>query len=152
MSRASDPFTPDETTGLAAILDTLIPRSDDGRLPGAGAFVDAIAEGVAPLRRLIAAALTDLDARAAERGAPRFAGLSATERDAVLRAHAEADPSLVPALVFHAYTTYYQQQPVVEALGLEHRSPHPEGYALEPTDPSRLDAMRRRPPLYRTVD
>ena len=101
--------------------------------------------------RQIASGLAALDDRAAERGATSFADLPAEAREEVLRAHADEDPMLVPALVFHAYTAYYQHPRVVEALGLPQRAPFPEGFSMEPTDASRLDTMRRRPRLYREV-
>jgi hypothetical protein len=57
--------------------------------------------------------------------------------------------ALPPILVLHAYTGYYQQARVVEALGLEARPPHPEGYRMEPNDFALLERVRRRRRLYR---
>jgi len=144
-------YSPDQARGLAAILDTLIPRSDDGRLPGAGelGLARQLAQRAPELAPMVVQALAILDALAAERGAPDFAGLDPREREPVLTAWSTEHPLLLPALIFHGYAAYYGEQRVVEALGLEHRPPFPQGYALAPTDPSRLDAMRRRPPMYR---
>lgn len=143
----------DDTRGLEALLDTLIPPSDDGRMPGAGqaGVASYLAERAPDLAPLIAQALAALDAKAAERGAARFADLPPAARAEVLAAHAEGDPALLPALLFHTYAGYYQQRPVVEGLGYEHRPPFPEGYPLEPTDPARLDGVRQRAPFYREV-
>ena len=57
----------------------------------------------------------------------------------------------MPALLFLAYSGYYQHPRVVETLGLEARPPHPKGYAMEAFDPSLLDAVRRRGKIYRDV-
>ena len=153
MSNTDSVYSPDQERGLATILDTLIPRSDDGRFPGAGELGLArhLAQRAAELAPLVVQALAILDALAAERGAPDFAALAAREREPVLAAWSADHPLLLPALIFHGYAAYYGEQRVVEALGLEHRPPFPLGYPLAPTDPARLDAMRRRPPMYRSV-
>ena len=144
-------LSPERTRGLEALLDTLIPPSADGALPGAGevGLAMVLAEQAPELAPLIEGALTALDARAAERGAAGFADLRPEDRAELLVAHAETDPTLLPGLLFRTYTSYYQQRDVILALGLEHRPPHPEGYTLEPTDPARLDGVRQRPRLYR---
>lgn len=152
MSDALD-LDSDQSRGLLALLDTLIPPSADGRLPGAGqaGVLTYLAERAADLRPLLLQGLERLDALAAQRGAPDFASLAPAERAAVLTAYGEQDPVLLPALIFHGYCGYYQQQPVVEALGLPYRPPFPDGYEMAPTDASLLDGVRERPPLYRQV-
>lgn len=148
-----DAFSPQEERGLTALLDTLIPASRERGMPGAGAIglSGYIAEHAADLQPLIVQGLAALDESAREHGAESFAALSPPERAELLNAHAENDPGLVPALVFHGYSGYYQHPRVVAALGFEHRPPYPEGYPMEATDETRLDAMRRRPALYRDV-
>ncbi|MGH0030727.1 MAG: gluconate 2-dehydrogenase subunit 3 family protein [Myxococcota bacterium] len=142
-----------ETPAFTALLDTLVPPSADGRLPGAGqtAMPAYLAERAADLAPVVVQALAALDERAAERDARSFAALAPVDRAELLAAQAETDPGLLPGLLFHVYTGYYQQQAVVEALGLEHRPPFPLGYPMEPVDPQRLRAMKARPPLYRDV-
>ncbi|HUI24603.1 MAG TPA: hypothetical protein VL403_00860, partial [Candidatus Kryptonia bacterium] len=44
---------------------------------------------------------------------------------------------------------YCQHARVVEALGLEARPPHPQGYQMEPNDLTLLDDVRRCPKRYR---
>lgn len=146
-------FDAQRTRGLDALLDTLIPPSADGRLPGAGevGLAAYLWERAPDLGPFLARGLEALDRLASERGAPGFASLAPADRAAALQAHADHDPVLLPALIFHAYCGYYQQQRVVEGLGLEHRPPFPEGHALRPTDASLLEGVRRRPPLYREV-
>ena len=151
MNGPDDLFSADPESGLVALLDTLIPRSEDGALPAAGrAGVPAyLALHAADLGPLLRAVLAALDALAAERGAADFASLEPPERAAVVARHAERDPLWLPALLFHTCAGYYQQEAVLAALGLPYRPPFPEGYALEPTDPSLLDGVRQRPRLYR---
>jgi len=40
----------------------------------------------------------------------------------------------------------------MHALGIEPRAPYPQGRVLEPGDWSLLDAVRRRPRMWRDVD
>lgn len=134
-----------------AILDTLIPPSDDGALPGAGALGLApdIREKSAPVAELVERGLGAADARARERGATSFAALPLTDRADVLRELEVSEPGFVPGLVFHTYAIYYQHPRVLEALGVEPRPPHPKGYDLEPGDLSALERVRARGRLYR---
>lgn len=136
---------------LDAVLDCVIPPSDDGRLPGAGALglgahVEAgFGDGVAGLLPAFAA----LDARAADLGLAGFADLAPGMRMQVVAAYAAEDPGFLPGLVFHTYAGYYQNPVVQIALGLEGRPPHPKGYTMGADDPGLLDPVRARPALYR---
>jgi hypothetical protein len=73
-----------------------------------------------------------------------FVALARPDRQALL-----AEQPFVFPLMLHTFVGYYQTPRVVEALGLEARPPHPQGYAMEPNDLSLLDPVRRRPRLYR---
>jgi len=135
---------------LVAVLDEIIPPSEDGRLPGAGEL------GLGPKIEAALAEALDLpkglealDEVARRSGAERFAALEGAARTEALTEYAEAAPGFLPGLIFHTYTSYYQHARVVEALGLEARPPHPKGYEMEENDLSLLDPVRARPPLYR---
>jgi hypothetical protein len=149
-------FTTGERHTLAAVLDEIIPPSGDGRLPGAGALglathVEAALQATPALLPVIAAGLATLDALATRRHGRGFAALAAEDRHATLNEHAASEHAFPPILVLLTYTGYYRHPRVVTALGLEPRPPHPQGYDVGPDDPHLLDAVRRRPPLYRTV-
>jgi hypothetical protein len=142
----SAPLAGDEKSTLASVLDELLPRRDDGRLPGAGELGLAEAVDTAtralPLRPAIAAALASL-------GAHGFSAQSQLEKAARLQALAQEAPSVFQALLAQAYGAYYTQPSVVETLGLPPRPPFPKGYDVPPTDFSMLDPVRRRAKLYR---
>jgi hypothetical protein len=145
---------PDQNArALAALLDTLIPPSPDGTLPGAGELgLAAIIEEAAPgFAAAAAEGLSELERRAAARGAEGFADLDLADRSALLAEYASDAPAFLPPLIFRAYAHYYQHPAVVTGLGLEARPPHPLGYELEAGDLSGLDAVRARRPLYRNV-
>jgi len=141
-----------QRAALAAVLDAIIPRSPDGRLPGAGelGLVRGIEQQLGAMVAFTARSLDALDALARERGARGFAAIAPEQRADVLNAHASSDPGFLPGLIFQTYSAYYQHPRVHEALGLEPRPPHPKGYALEQPD---LDALlapvRARAKLYR---
>ncbi len=62
-----------------------------------------------------------------------------------------ADAGLVPSLMFVAYTSYYVEDRVIAAIGMEPRPPHPKGFVMAPADTSLLDPVRARAPFYRKV-
>jgi hypothetical protein len=137
----------DET--LVAVLDEIIPPSDDGRFPGAGqiglaGYLDEVLRNMPELRSMMVQGLSDLDDQARRRTATGFAALSRQDKLELLNQQGFMLP-----LTLHVYMGYYQHPRVVEALGLEARAPHPHGYQVEPNDLSLLDGVRRRPKLYR---
>jgi hypothetical protein len=142
-------FSDDETRVLALVLDEIIPPSPERGLPGAGeagvaAYVEQVLRALPDLRLLVTQGLADLGALARDRHGRRFAELPRTDRQALL-----ADQGFVFPLTLHTYVGYYQTPRVAEALGLESRPPHPQGYEMEPNDLSLLDPVRRRPKLFR---
>jgi len=151
MTESKRSLPADAARTLDAVLDCVIPPSDDGRLPGAGtlglgAHVEAgFGDGIGGLLPAFAA----LDARAASRGAADFADLAPAARMEIVAAYADEDPGFLPGLVFHTYAGYYQNPVVQDALGLEGRPPHPKGYTMGADDPDLLDPVRERPALYR---
>ena len=144
----------EQTRSLACVLDTLIPPSADGRMPGAGEIGLAIAieEAMASqpdLQPAVVHGLAGFEELIAGIGLPAFAALPVAERAELLDELLPSQPAFVASLVFHAYTAYYRHAKVMVALGLEARPPHPKGYEMAPTDTSLLDEMRKRKPMYR---
>jgi hypothetical protein len=141
----------DEAATLAAVLDCLIPACPARGLPGAGALglASYVAARLGDALALIRPGLAALDAGAQARAGTRFTALERPLRDEILRAHAARDPGFLPALLFHGYAGYYQSGPVLEALGMEGRPPHPKGYEIGPDDAHLLDPVRARLPFYR---
>lgn len=147
-------LSPDEREALSSVLDEIIPRSEDGRLPGAGeaglaSAIDEAQRKSPELRFAIDAGLSALAELLAGRGAESLAALGEAERLEVMNELAMRAPAFLPGLVFQTYVAYYTHHDVVLALGLEPRPPHPKGYELEEGDLSLLDPVRRRDPQYR---
>jgi hypothetical protein len=127
---------------LDTILDTLIPPSEDGRMPGAGSL--GISEAVAAQvpGEMLQAGL----AAAGEAG---LVDLDLSDRVEALRALDASQPGFVPTLYFMAVGAYYAHPEVLRGLGLEPRPPHPQGYAMEVGDLGALDRVRARGRLWR---
>ncbi len=136
---------------LRDVLDAIIPADQVRGMPGAGELglaghIAALAAGNDELKLVIQHGLGELDALLGDR---RLSNVPVERRNETLERLDAASPAFVPSLLFHTYTAYYQHSAVVEALGLEARPPHPDGYAMDPTDFSILDAVRKRGRLYR---
>jgi hypothetical protein len=139
---------------LTLLLDELIPPSDDGRLPGAGALgvaaeVEAAVTATPALAPLIHGGLAALEELSRARDAEGFGALSRAERVVALHELEGADPAFVPTLMMLAYVGYYGNERVVAVLKPDMHAPHPRGYDVEPDDASLLDPVRLRGKLYR---
>ncbi|HYC21109.1 MAG TPA: gluconate 2-dehydrogenase subunit 3 family protein [Candidatus Bathyarchaeia archaeon] len=147
-------FSKDELETLACVLDHLVPASEDGKLPGAGrvgvaAVVDEALHRMPEVRGMVAQGLSALEALAGRRSSRAFATLPRDQQAELLNELAASEHAFPPILLLHVYNGYYQQGPVLEALGLEPRPPHPLGYEMKPNDLRMLDRVRRRGRLYR---
>ena len=156
MSDSKPSLTPEQEQALVAVLDEIVPARPDGRVPGAGAlglvgFIEDRMRETPDLRPAIVQGLAALERLAAERGAGGFPQVPAAERADLLNALSTREPAFLPGLIFQTYVGYYQQPIVLEALGVEGRPPHPQGYAMEPLDPSLLEPVRRRGPFGRRL-
>lgn len=149
------PFRQAELDTLGAVLDLIVPPSQDGRLPGAGEIglaveVAAACDSSAEARAPVADGLAALEAAARKQGAASFRAAPPAQRLQTLRDHAAQAPFFLPGLVFHTYRAYYQHPRVLAGLGLGGRPPFPQGYAVAPTDFDALLArVRRMTPFYR---
>jgi hypothetical protein len=149
-------FSPGEARALSGVLDQIVPPSRDGRLPGAGELglaghIEQAVQATPELTPAVMQGLAALDDLARRRGAQDYAALPGPDQLELLHELEAAQPTFLPGLIFHTYVGYYQHARVVEALGLEARPPHPDGYELERGDFGMLDRVRARPKLYREV-
>jgi len=131
---------------LSLILDTLIPPTQDGRMPGAGALglADAVRAEISGARDIVAAGLAEAEDR-------DFADLDPSGRIAALREIESIQPAFIPTLFVPTCIAYYQHPDVLVGLGMEPRPPHPKGYELEMGDLEALERVRQRGKRYRDV-
>jgi hypothetical protein len=142
-------FTDDQRRALAGVLDVLIPPSPDGRMPGAGAagvvaHVESVLRTLPDLRGMVVDGLRELDDQARLQHDRPFVALGDPERAGLVAAQ-----GFSYALVPHAYIGYYQTDAVLDAIGVEARAPHPQGYTVAENDLTLLAPVQARGPRWR---
>ena len=147
---SDDPgFSAEHEQVMAALIDAVLPASDDGRMPG-GAALDLVSHVERSVRQnpimrpVIEYGLTTVAEIVAKRNPAGIRGLPTTEWADALREFAATDQFFLPAFLFLVYGGYYQHPRVVTALGMEPRAPHPQGYEMGADEWSLLEPVRRR--------
>ena len=144
-------LTPVQRDTLSAVLNMIVPPAADGRLPGA-------ADMAVLLRHLaenpttgaaIREDLDQLDREATTRCGAAFAALDEVRRLCLLDEMRARDPMALHQLALATVTCYYQQDRVLEGLGMEARPPYPKGYQVEQGDLSLLNPVIARGRIYR---
>ena len=137
------PLTTGQQAALAALLDTLVPASDDGRLPGAS-DMDFIAHLGAQAPDFLPVLTGILDAFDES-----FAAASYEDRYGIVDAYRAREPGLFNACLFQVYACYYQDDRVLEGIGAKPGAPFPEGNDLATGDLSLLDPVVKLGRSYR---
>ena len=150
MSDDASGFSAEQEQVIAALIDAVVPPSDDGRLPGAGELdlvphVERSVRQNPMLRPVLDYGLSAIAELAAKRSPAGLKALSRADWAAVFGEFTAGDEFFTPAFMFLVYGGYYQHPRVVTMLGLEPRAPHPKGYEMGADDWSLLDPVRRRP-------
>lgn len=148
-----NPLSNQQRLCLASLLDVIIPPSDDGRMPGAAEmdFYSYLVEQAPDFTALIEAAVSELEALSTKLGDEDFTALDGEQKCTIVDEFAATRSDIFPLLVMQIYVCYYQQDQVLEALGLEARPPFPKGNEVIAGDLSLLDPVRQRSRLYREV-
>lgn len=137
------PLTASQQRTLAALLDTMLPASDDGNLPSArelnliGYLVET-AEDFLPLLVEIVGNFDDA-----------FADLSISQRYPLVEAFSATHAELFEALLLQLYGCYYTDDRVLEGIGMAPGPPFPKGNTVESGDLSLLDPVLQKSPTYR---
>jgi hypothetical protein len=150
-SAAHPPPSDEERATLRALAGMFVPASADGRMPAAGdlpQLVEQIAASVATVPAL-RAAIDAVQAEALARFGSGFAALDDATRSVVLDELGERDGTSLRHLALETVTAYYQQDLVLERLGLEARPPFPKGFQVISGDLSLLGPVRARGRIWR---
>ena len=123
---------------LSALLDTILPASEDGTMPSAGemnflVYLDEQAKDFMPAIVLV---LDQLD--------ENFTDAPLPARVARLEDMAKADKRAFNRLLLKIYDCYYQDDRVLMQIGALPGPPFPRGNVVEPGDLSLLDAVVAR--------
>ena len=140
------PLTASQQQTLSALLDTLLPASDDGNMPSAQIldFRAYLHEKAADFVPRLVDIVGHFDAS--------FVGLALPERCLVLEAFSKAEPELFEGLLFNTYACYYQDDRVLEGIGSAAGPPFPRGNTVEAGDLSLLDPVVQGSRAYRKYD
>ena len=139
---------------LVAILDMIIPASDDGRFPSAADMdvLGYIAKTDPQLLDTVRTELDRLNAVSEDLYGVVFGDAGETHRQGLLDEKRGAEPQFLGGLALQTVTLYYQDDRVMEAIGMEARPPFPKGYEVVAGDLSLLDPVRARGQVYRNVE
>ena len=129
------PLSRSQRVVLAALLDTLVPASDDGTMPSA-AHVDFDA-----YLRTQAADFVPHLAVALQHFEASFAELSLADRYDRVRDFGATNPGLFQLLLTRVYDCYYQHDRVRAQIGVGTGAPFPEGNQIPQGDLSLLDPV-----------
>ena len=137
------PLTASQQHTLAALLDTLLPASDDGSMPSAQELdlMGYLHESAADFIPVAVEIIGNFDAE--------FTDLALSDRVSVVEAFSKAQPELFEGLLFHTYNCYYQDDRVLVGIGMTAGPPFPGGNTIEEGDLSLLDPVVQVPRTYR---
>jgi hypothetical protein len=153
MAGADTGLTSQQNETLSVLLNMILPASTDGRMPGAGgmdALIGQIAKARATLPALVEC-LDKLDHEAVTQYGAPFAAVDEVKHVSLLDQMRSRDPGALQQLALATVTCYYQQDRVLEGLGMEARPPFPTGYRVEQGDLSLLKPVIARGKIYRDV-
>lgn len=139
------PLTIAQSKLLSALLDTLVPPSDDNQKLGAGeldlvAYLEEQEPEAVPLIKQVIDSFED-----------DFFSSSLEDRYQLMVQFSLTNPSLFKALLFHTYAMYYQDDRVMAGIGLVGGAPFPRGNDSVPGDLSLLDQVVENTKGYRRV-
>lgn len=145
-------ITPADRVVLAQIMDLIVPP--DGDFPGAGGLgmAETLENASQRYGRLRSGLLSVLDALSLDMAARvegGFAALDSERQIAALNTVETNLPVQFAEFVELVYETYYTDDRVHSRIGWVGRPPQPEGFELEPWDPSILENVRVREPFWR---
>ena len=147
-----NPLSEEQKETLAIVVDMMIPA--EGEMPSAAdpRILNAIMDGLGDNGSLVVLALSTLDDLSNEKYQQSFARLNAGRRDELITLFKSSHAELAQLMQYCTASHYYQDDRVMQALGLEARSPHPGGYNVEATDWSLLEPVRGREKIYREIE
>lgn len=128
---------------LFAILETIIPASEDGVRPSASEmpFVDYLERQDPDYFEILTSLIETLD--------DEFVSANYEARYDRLQEISRKDQSTFNGLIRHVYTSYYEDDRVMEAIGAQPGPPFPRGNTIEAGDLSLLDPVMSKPRSYR---
>ncbi len=128
---------------LSALLDTVLPASEDGTMPSASemdflSYLQAQAKEFLPVLTGVLGQFDD-----------NFPNQTLLSRVALVRNFARTEVQMFNSLVFRIYDCYYQSDRVRSLIGAEPGPPFPSGHTIPAGDLSSLETVKSRGKSYR---
>ncbi len=145
----SENLNEEQERTLIALLNLIIPPSEDGKMPGAadvGFFAYMHNENLFPWIR---EGLLSIVEESHNQYGQEFSALSGSEQTQLIDRLRRRYFRFFSRLTTEVIQCYYQHDQVLEAIGLEARPPFPEGYLVEEGDLTLLEPVYERGKLYR---
>jgi hypothetical protein len=144
-------LTEEQSRTLRLVQNLLIPADIDRGMPGAGEldFIGYVSEFASGSMNAITAELDKIIDASENRHGAKFAELASNEQQELLEQLESSQPHFAVNLQVQTLSCYYQDDSVMEALGMEARPPFPEGNKVVSGDLSLLDPVRNRGKIYR---
>ena len=144
----------DQQRTFGAILDMIIPASGDGRFPSAAEtdVLGYVAKTDPKLLETVRIELDRLNTMSENLHGLVFGDAHETVRQELLDEIRGKEPQFLRGLALQTVTCYYQDDRVMEAIGMEARPPFPKGYEVVAGDLSLLDPVRARGQVYLDVE
>ena len=137
---------------LLSLVETVVPaRRAGGTMPAASELAEFRDISSEEAQLLYGPILELLRARSSAEASEQFASLDLQARESILRGLESDYPDVVRGAVSQTLIRYYGVDAVVEALGLEARPPHPQGYALGETNWALLEPVREMDSIYKAA-
>ena len=148
---ADKSLTPERRETLRALVDMLVPASDDARMPAAADMPTVLqhVEQFAAAQPVVRDGLDRLQEGAQARHGAGFATLDRANRATLLEEFAARRRDVLQRLAIEVVTCYYQQDRVLEGLGMEARPPYPDGYQVVSGDLTLLEHVTARGRIWR---
>ena len=145
------PLTGDERQILEALVGAMVPANDVYRIPGADdpLILAGMLSSPAVIMNLVAEGLKPLDEFSVDRRGEHVHSLDKATRLELLGEFAPLHMPFYQALASVILNSYYQDDRVMTALGMEARAPFPNGFEVPEGDWSLLDRVRKRDKMYR---
>jgi hypothetical protein len=139
----------EEEKTLNVLLNMIIPSSVDGKLPSAADIGFVAYINKKNLFGLLQDGLRSIIDKSKTMYGQEFSSLCSYEKKQLIKKLRPMHLRFFKILTSEVIHFYYQHDNVLEALGLEARTPFPNGYSVEEGDLTLLEPVYHRGKIYR---
>ena len=147
-----DLLNPEQNSTLEALLELVIPKSKDGKLPGANeiGFHEFIIDfNLNYYLHDLKEGLNSINKSSIKENNCNFSKLSSEQKEILIKELRLNENYFLEYFGKLVMVCYYQNDKVIEALGLEARPPFPEGYHVDEMNFELLETVKKRGKIWR---